>query len=189
MSRVENLLRPNGRHGVFLTPRQGLSARPSDERRHRDLGEAAPERHPHRQQLGDVQSPRSQPDAQLWVRRKHSQPSRCFPRTFFFFFTFSWPLVFPGVRHMMLLCPAHQLHTEQPFCISRCLPLHHCVWSVCCLSVRLFQGGLSGETESGHRLPDKRRLQKRHGRTHPGETDIGTGTCATDSMVAQFIAD
>lgn len=50
------------------------------------------------------------------------------------------------------------------------------------MSVWLFQGGLSGEVESGQRLSDKRRLQERHGHTHPGETNrergsLGNGGC------------
>lgn len=109
---------------MFLTRRQGLSARPSDERGHRHLGEAAQERHSHRQQLWDLQPPRTQPDAQLRVRHVHStplydrvtfdscrsklamKPSCCFPRTLIFFFF--PPPVFPSVRHMMLLCPHPQ---------------------------------------------------------------------------------
>lgn len=89
----------------------------------------------------------------------------------------------------MLLCPQPPTSTQNdPFVFLAACPRITVFGLYVCLSVRLFQGGLSGETESGHRLPDKRRLQKRHGRTHPGETDRGT-TRATDLMVAQFIAD
>lgn len=72
----------------------------------------------------------------------------------------------------MLLCPLPRTATQNdPFVFLAACPRITVFGLYVCLSVRLFQGGLSGETESGHRLPDKRRLQKRHGRTHPGETD------------------
>lgn len=49
--------------------------------------------------------------------------------------------IFPALLHLVCLCV--------------------CVW--------IFQGGLSGEVESGNRLSDKGRLQKRHGDAHSGE--------------------
>lgn len=172
---------------VLLTPRQGISARPSDERGHRDLGEAAPERHSHRQQLGDVQPQRTQHDAQLRVRLAHSAPlwpsravlpnllwnrAAAFLEPCLFFF--SRPSCFLAWGTWCFSAPPTSSTQNDPFVFLAAYPRITVFGLYVCLSVRLFQGGLSGETESGHRLPHKRRLQKRLGPTHPGETDRQT---------------
>lgn len=48
--------------------RQGVPPSPPDERGHWDLGEVAPKRHPHREQLWKLQPERTQPRSKLWVR-------------------------------------------------------------------------------------------------------------------------
>lgn len=57
--------------------RQGVPPGSSDERGYRNVGEAASKRHPHRQQLRNLQSQRTKPHTQLWVRRIEICTRRC----------------------------------------------------------------------------------------------------------------
>lgn len=57
--------------------RQGVPPGSSDECGYRNVGEAASKRHPHRQQLRNLQSQRTKPHTQLWVRRIEICTRRC----------------------------------------------------------------------------------------------------------------
>lgn len=149
---------------AVLSSRKGLPAGPSDERGHRDVGEVAPERHPHCEQLGDLQSHRTQPVAQLRVRRQALNSDEPQQQTF---------NRFPCVSRRRL--KASNAFSAPPLTVLLCSVVCVCTHRVVGLCVCNFQGDLSGEVESGQRYSAKRRLQKRPGPADSGETDRKPG--------------
>lgn len=78
------------KHCLSVLRRQGISACSPDERRYRDMGEAAKKRHSHRQQLRNLQSQRTQPYAELRVRHSTHLPLQLLYKEFA---SSVWPLI------------------------------------------------------------------------------------------------